>query len=76
MGHEIRPGQVYEHVRYPKSIRITDYQPGTTRADAVDAVTGKRPRSILVSELHSTGTTASGQPRRTGYRLVSDTEER
>lgn len=30
-----------------------------------------RPRQIEVSQLHATGTTKAGAPRRTGYRLVS-----
>lgn len=31
-----------------------------------------RPRAIEVSQLHATGTTGAGQPRRTGYRLVEE----
>ena len=31
-----------------------------------------RPRRIALSQLHETGTTKDGQPRRTGYRLVKE----
>lgn len=70
--HTVKVGQVYEACRYSKRIRITAYTPGSNRADVVDAKTGKRPRSILVSELHASGLTGEGLPRRTGYRLVKD----
>lgn len=70
--HTVKAGQVYEACRYAKRIRIVDYTPGSNRADVVDATTGKRPRSILVSELHASGLTGGGLPRRTGYRLVQD----
>lgn len=72
--HTVRAEQIYQHVRYPKRIRIVAYTPGTNRADVVDAATGKRPRSVLVSELHATGETKSGEPRRTGYRLLNAAE--
>lgn len=74
--HKIRPGQVYESCdpRGGFSIRVLAYTSGTNRADVVDAMTGKYPRSILASSLHASGTTAQGKPRRTGYRLVQDVE--
>ncbi|MGW2371742.1 hypothetical protein [Kitasatospora sp. NPDC001683] len=72
--HAIRPGQVYTDCdpRGGATIRITDYTPGSNRADVVDATTGKRPRQILVRSLHDSATTRDGKPRRTGYRLVRD----
>jgi hypothetical protein len=82
--HTIKVGQVYEScdprdalaagvsgADLPR-IRIVDYTPGMNRADVVDATTGQRPRSILVSSLHASGITSQGLPRRTGYRLVQD----
>ena len=67
----IQPGQIYRHCDPRESIRIriTAYTPGANRADVVDAVTGKRPRQILVTHLHDSATTKTGQPRRTGYAL-------
>jgi hypothetical protein len=78
--HTVKVGQVYESCapirsmprEHFTSIRIVDYTPGTNRADVVDAATGKRPRSVLVSALHASGLTSQGLPRRTGYRLVQD----
>jgi hypothetical protein len=70
----ISPGQVYRacNPRDRIRIRIVSYQPGSTRAHVVDAVTGKRPRQIYVTSLHTAPTTATGQPRRTGYALETD----
>lgn len=70
----IKAGQVYESCdpRGGFAVRVVDYTPGANRADVVDHLTGKYPRSILVQSLHATGTTRSGAPRRTGYRLVQD----
>jgi hypothetical protein len=71
----IRPGQVYRACDprdEGRRIRIVSYQPGSTRAHVVDAVTGKRPRQIYVTSLHTAPTTATGQPRRTGYALETD----
>lgn len=70
----IKPGQVYESCdpRGGFAIRIVAYTPGSNRADVVDHLTGKYPRSILVTALHATGTTKTGAPRRTGYRLVQE----
>lgn len=67
----IQPGQIYRHCDPRESIRIriTAYTPGSNRAEVVDAVTGKRPRSILASSLHASPTTRDGRPRRTGYAL-------
>jgi hypothetical protein len=31
-----------------------------------------RPRALEVNQLHDSGTTKTGQPRRTGYRLVEE----
>jgi hypothetical protein len=67
----IRPGQVYRacNPRDRIRIRIVSYQPGSARADVVDAVTGKRPRQIYVTNIHTAPTTHTGAPRRTGYAL-------
>lgn len=34
-----------------------------------------RPRQLEASQLHASGTTKTGQPRRTGYRLVTEPKE-
>lgn len=70
----IKPGQIYESCdpRGGFAIRIVGYTPGSNRADVVDHMTGKYPRSILVASLHATGTTKTGAARRTGYRLVQE----
>ena len=71
--HIVKAGQVYERCDQPlrrRCIRIVAYTPGSNRADVVDAHTGQRPRSILVSALHATGTTPAGWSRRSGYRLA------
>ncbi|MFE6225452.1 hypothetical protein [Streptomyces sp. NPDC057854] len=67
----IEPGQTYRSAdpRETIRIRITRYTPGSARAHVVDAVTGKRPRQMLVSYLHDSPTTKAGRPRRTGYIL-------
>lgn len=67
----IEPGQTYRACdpRDSIHIRIEAYTPGAARAHVVDAVTGKRPRQILVSALHDSPITRDGQPRRTGYAL-------
>lgn len=56
----------------PPRIPITSYTPGHNRAEVVEAGTGRRPRSILLSSLHESSTTQAGLPRRTGYRLVQE----
>ncbi|MBB6172245.1 hypothetical protein HNR23_002305 [Nocardiopsis mwathae] len=73
----VRAGHVYQccDPRHPeRAIRVIDYTPGSTRAVVVDAHTGKYPRRLLVADLHPTGTTHLGTPRRAGYRLISATE--
>lgn len=69
---EVKPGQVYEDCDPRDSITIRVVEVSAGRASVVDAVTGKRPRSILVKSLHASGTRADGQPRKTGYRLIQD----
>ena len=73
----VAAGQVYESCdpRGGFNIRVVAYTPGSTRADVVDAMTGKYPRSILVRSLHASGTTAHGRERRTGYRLIFNPTE-
>lgn len=70
----IQPGQIYRHCDPRESIRvrIAAYRPGDTRAEVVDAVTGKRPRRILVKDLHESPVTATGRRRRSGYVLDRD----
>jgi hypothetical protein len=77
MTSHIQPGRVFAccDPRGGPSVRIVRYQPGWNRADVVDATTGKRPRRILARDLHTSGLTKSGTPRRTGYRLVQDEEQ-
>lgn len=72
--HEIKPGQVYESCDPREATRLTiaGYTPGDTRAHVTDTA-GKRPRWIRVTDLHPTGTTRTGEPRRRGYRLIHDT---
>ena len=67
----IHTGQIYRSAdpRDSIRIRIVRYEPGWTRAGVVDAASGKRPRRMLVTALHATATTKTGQPRRTGYVL-------
>ncbi|MFE3326853.1 hypothetical protein [Streptomyces sp. NPDC059176] len=67
----IKPGQTYRSAdpRDNIRVRIVRYVSGWHSADVVDAVTGKRPRSILASALHDSPTTRNGKPRRTGYVL-------
>jgi hypothetical protein len=67
----IQPGQTYRSAdpRGGPRIRIKTYTPGHDRAYVVDAYDGKRPRWIQARQLHATGNTVSGQPRRTGYIL-------
>ncbi|MEU0656072.1 hypothetical protein ABZ485_28040 [Streptomyces albogriseolus] len=67
----IEVGQTYRSLdpRGGPQILIVRYEPGWNRANVVDAQNGQRPRSILVTSLHSTATTRGGKPRRTGYVL-------
>lgn len=67
----ITAGQIYrscdESGRHP--IRVVRYRLGEARAQIVNAQTGKRFRSILVTYLHASPTTRAGEPRRSGYVL-------
>lgn len=67
----IRSGQTYRSAdpRELIRIRIKTYTPGEKRALVVDAATGKRPRPLLVTALHSSPTTQAGKRRRAGYIL-------
>lgn len=67
----IQPGQTYRSADPRETIRILieSYTPGDARAHIVDATDGKRPRQILVKNLHTSATTKAGQPRRSGYIL-------
>lgn len=76
----IRPGQVYESVHGPHlRIRVTSgpVEKLCSRGKAqivtlTDDGREVRPRWIETSQLHESGTTKAGAPRRTGYRLVQD----
>lgn len=72
----VESGQIYESCdpRERIRLRVHWYKPGEARALVTDAV-GKRPRWILVTALHASGTTKQGKPRRTGYRLVQEAGE-
>ncbi|MFV2195262.1 hypothetical protein [Nocardiopsis sp. LOL_012] len=63
----IRPGQVWvsAHPLDDITVRVTGINAG--RVEVVDAHTGTRPRHIWARVFHPTGTTRTGQPRRTGY---------
>lgn len=67
----IAPKQIYRHCdpRENIRVRVTAYTPGDARAFVVDAVTGLRPRGILVKFLHDSPVTATGRRRRSGYVL-------
>lgn len=70
----IAPGQVYRSCdpHGGPRIRVTAYTPGDARAHVVDADTGKRPRQMLVTQLHESALTRAGRPRRTGYVLETE----
>lgn len=72
----IQAGQVYRSAdpRDSITILIESYRPGELRAHVVDAVDGKRPRSILVRNLHESAYTRQGAKRRTGYVKIKDAE--
>jgi hypothetical protein len=67
----IQAGQTYRSLdpRGGPRIRIVRYESGSNRVDVVDATTGKYPRRILARSLHTSPTTHTGKPRRTGYAL-------
>ena len=44
----------------------------TTVATLTEDGRALRPRSLETSQLHASGTTRTGAPRRTGYRLVQE----
>ncbi|WP_328313120.1 hypothetical protein OG432_24575 [Streptomyces sp. NBC_00442] len=69
----IEPGQIYRSCDPrdipPIRVSVAACLPGSNRVDVVDAVTGKRPRSILATAFHDSPLTRDGKPRRTGYVL-------
>lgn len=85
----IRPGQIYESLQQTcvydgvntyTRIKVLS-RPGLYSSWRVQVATitpdGReiRPRMLDSRQLHESGTTQGGQPRRTGYRLVRDVEE-
>lgn len=73
----IQAGQIYRSAdpRDDITILIESYRPGDLRAHVVDAHTGKRPRQVLVRNLHESAYTKQGAKRRTGYILQSGASE-
>ncbi|MEV7013339.1 hypothetical protein [Streptosporangium sp. NPDC051022] len=82
----VSPGQIYESC-HPldegRRIRVLGepgrfhgvYGYGKVTVETIDDNgRGVRRRAIEVSQLHDSGTTRTGQARRTGYRLVEDAE--
>jgi Mn-dependent DtxR family transcriptional regulator len=86
--HKISAGQVYESCQPVRSESV--YHPGSrhVRLKVVGYTNRRkvwvatltedgreiRARWLEASQLHESGTTAAGLPRRTGYRLVQETE--
>ncbi|MEW2046663.1 hypothetical protein [Streptomyces sp. NPDC005476] len=68
MNH-IRKGRVFVacHPQDTARIRIVQYEEGDARALVADAATGARQRLILVSSLHPTAVTGTGNRRKSGY---------
>ncbi|MDQ0683611.1 hypothetical protein QFZ56_002574 [Streptomyces achromogenes] len=68
MNH-IRKGRVFAacHPQDTARIRIVQYEEGDSRALVADAATGARQRLILVSSLHPTAVTGTGNRRKSGY---------
>ncbi|MFI1100225.1 hypothetical protein [Streptomyces melanogenes] len=68
MNH-IRNGRIFAacHPQDTARIRIVQYEEGDIRALVADAATGARQRLILVSSLHPTVVTGTGNRRKSGY---------
>ncbi|MEV0257691.1 hypothetical protein AB0H82_25965 [Streptomyces sp. NPDC050732] len=68
MNH-IRNGRIFAacHPQDPARIRIVRYEEGDMRALVADAATGAHQRLILVSSLHPTAVTGTGNRRKSGY---------
>ncbi|WP_438470881.1 hypothetical protein [Streptomyces asiaticus] len=68
MNH-IRNGRIFAacHPQETARIRIVQYEEGDMRALVADAATGARQRLILVSSLHPTDVTGTGNRRKSGY---------
>ena len=71
----IRPGQTWTSARPYEvtTVRVTRVGPG--RVEVVDAHDGKRSRSILAKVFHASPTTKTGRPHKSGYVLVTDSQE-
>jgi hypothetical protein len=83
--HRIEHGQEYESCHPLDNIRIRVVgEPVTTSglygfgkvrvATLTESGRELRPRAIAMNQLHDSGTTRDGQPRRTGYRLVRNAD--
>lgn len=76
----VRPGQVYESC-HPldegRRIRVVDMPVNTkVLVESLQADgRGARRRNIETSQLHDSAATHAGQPRRTGYALVTEAGE-
>ncbi|MEV8388638.1 MULTISPECIES: hypothetical protein [unclassified Streptomyces] len=68
MNH-IRKGRIFAacHPQDTARIRVVRYEEGDMRALVADAATGARQRLILVSRLHPTAVTGTGDRRKSGY---------
>lgn len=65
----IEPGQTYRHCDpHAPHVRLRVMTVGPNRAEVFYLHTG-RAGSILLTQLHATPNTKTGQPRRTGYAL-------
>lgn len=77
----IRVGQIYKSVEVPdRTIRVVHGWPRPWAEGKVQIVTelgngrSLRFRRISADQLHATGETKHGNPRRTGYVLVRDVQ--
>ncbi|MEU6475360.1 hypothetical protein ABZ858_00445 [Streptomyces sp. NPDC047017] len=71
MNH-IWKGRVFAacHPLDPARIRVVKYEAGDLHAIVEDAVSGKRRRGVLASNLHDSAATQAGKKRRSGYAPV------
>ena len=72
-----RPDEHYTRIRVMEEPNTYVGSWGFGKVDIVTVLEDGREvrrRAIEMSQLHATGTTKDGQPRRDGYRLVKDTE--
>ncbi|MEU3569597.1 hypothetical protein AB0E96_14385 [Kitasatospora sp. NPDC036755] len=76
--HQVTEGQVYEACHpldEQRRIRVLAITGNRAEVETLGPGPARR-RHVLLNSLHPTATTANGQPRRTGYRLVEPPAER